>query len=418
MSAEDELQQRDAAADPTVQAHGARVLAHLREVFAAAGGRLPFARYMQEVLYAPGLGYYQAGQRRFGAAGDFVTAPESFPLFGRSLARQCAQVFACLGGGDLLELGAGSGALAQSLLAELAALDALSGRYLILEPSADLRARQQARFERHCPPALRARVHWLDGLPDGFQGVVVANEVVDAMPVHRLVKREGGFRELWVRLRGDELAWEEGPLSAPDLDRPLVPWRAALPEGYVTEVRPVAGAWLHSVAEGFAAGLILIIDYGYPAAEYYHPQRSAGTLMCYHRHRAHDDPFHLPGLQDITAHVDFTALAEAAVEAGLGVAGYTTQAAFLQGCGILELAERESAAGGSGDWGAGKGGSGGAAAGKGLPRRQVELAAQLRRLLLPGEMGEAFKVLALSRNLPQPPEGLLGFSIRDERGRL
>ncbi len=382
------------APDGEALAHSRALEARIRDEIAAAGA-MPFARYMELALYAPGLGYYSAGRRQFGAGGDFVTAPELSPLFGACLARQCAQVLETVAGGDILEFGAGSGALAVALLAALEEAAVLPRCYCILEPSAVLRQDQAARLRRHLPH-LMDRIQWLERLPaTGFRGLMLANEVLDAMPVHRLVKRGSAFRELYVTLAGESLALVEGPLSHPGLD--AVPRRFAdhLPEGYVCEVNPAAAAWVRSLGGCLAEGVALIIDYGYPVVEYYHPQRSGGTLMCYYRHRVHEDPLHLPGLQDITAHVEFTTLAEAAAEVDLQVAGFASQSAFLQGCGITDLAAGPMA---SAD-----------------PRRQVELARQLRKLLLPGEMGEAFKVLALARDWPGP---LLGFSVRDDRGRL
>ncbi len=381
------------APDVAAAAHGERLLQRIREEIAAAG-RIPFSRFMELALYAPGLGYYSAGRRQFGAGGDFLTAPELSPLFSHCLARQCAQVLAGLEGGCILEFGAGSGVMAAALLEALAAAGTLPERYLILEPGAALRAQQQALLQQRLP-GLMERIQWLERLPEaGFRGVVLANEVLDAMPVHRLVKRGGRFQELYVTLADDELALAEGPLSHPALAAAPAQRLAELPEGYVCEVNPAAAAWVRSVADFLAAGLALVIDYGYPAAEYYHPQRLDGTLMCYYRHRAHGDPLHLPGLQDITAHVDFTALAEAAVSVDLQVAGFSSQAAFLQGCGITDMVDL---------------------AAESDMQRQVELARQLRKLLLPGEMGEAFKVLALSRDWTEP---LLGFSVRDDRVRL
>ncbi len=386
------------APDADEAAHSERVLAHVRAAIRAGGGRIPFARYMDLALHAPGLGYYAAGRRQFGAQGDFVTAPELSPLFSRCMARQCAQVLAGLEGGEILEFGAGSGVMAAEVLRALADGRAFPRRYLILETSAALRARQ-AELLRECLPAsLMRRIAWLDAPPGkGWQGVVLANEVLDAMPVHRLVKRGGDFLELYVTLADDgSLAWEEGPLSHPRLAQAPLSCRRGLPEGYVCEVNSAACAWVRGLGAFLEKGVALLVDYGYPAAEYYHPQRLAGTLMCYYRHRAHDDPLRWPGLQDITAHVDFTALAEAAVSAGLDVTGFASQAAFLQGCGIAELAVDMAAQANS-------------------PQAQVEQARQLRTLLLPGEMGEACKVLALSRGW----DGLLcGFAVRDDRRRL
>ncbi|HHH40174.1 MAG TPA: SAM-dependent methyltransferase [Sedimenticola sp.] len=374
-------------------AHSARLQTLIAEQLSAAGGLLPFDRYMELALYAPGLGYYTAGARKFGAEGDFVTAPEISPLFGRCLARQVLQVLAHLGGGDLLEFGAGSGALALQLLSELETLGRLPSRYLILELSPELRQRQRVLLEERLP-ALVGRVQWLDRLPEaGFRGVVIANELLDAMPVHRFRVEDGRVREQFLCREGDGLGlcWAAPADSALEAAVSRLP---PLPDGYESELNLRAAPWLHALAERLQTGLVLLIDYGYPRALYYHPARHRGTLMCHYRHRAHPDPLRHPGLQDITAHVDFTALAEAAVAAGLQVAGFTTQAFFLMGSGLQQLV---------------------AAADPSDVATHMRLVQGVRRLTLPGEMGERFKVLGLSRDLPLP---LLGFSVRDMRERL
>ena len=397
----DRFKQHAAAAElpppsPEAQAHSARLRELIAAEIAAAGGAISFARYMELALYAPGLGYYSAGAQKFGAAGDFITAPELSPLFARCLARQCAQVLRGLGRGDVLEVGAGSGALAADLLSALAELDCLPGRYFILERSADLRARQQVLL-RERAPQWAARVVWLEQLPAApFHGVVLANELLDALPVHLFTLDEAGPRELCVGLDDRAFAWRTAPLSDSNLLARIELIRQtqgedALPMAYTSEINLAAEAWLRSVAEVLAAGVVLLIDYGFPRREYYHPQRASGTLMCHYRHRAHADPLILPGLQDITAHVDFTALAEAALECGLSVAGYTTQAAFLLAAGITE----QLAAAAEQD--------------------QLQLAQHVKKLTLPHEMGELFKVMALSRGVDEP---LLGFAWRDLRAKL
>ncbi len=375
-------------------AHSARLAALIREAIAAAGGRLGFDRFMELALYAPGLGYYSAGSRKFGEAGDFITAPELSPLFSRCLARQCAEVLAGIQGGAILEFGAGSGVMAADILAELAALNRLPTHYFILEVSAELRARQQQTI-REKVPQLAERVAWLDALPDaGFHGVVLANEVLDAMPVHRFRIRDGASRELYVVADGEGFALEPGE-PGPEVAAALAQLRQQLPlaEGYESELNLRAGDWVRSIGGFLAQGVALFIDYGFPRSEFYHPQRSGGTLMCHYRHRAHDDALVLPGLQDITAHVDFTAVAEAALAAGLSVRGYTSQANFLIANGLTALL----------------------AEAQGDVRQQLTLAAQVKRLTMPGEMGELFKVMALSRGWDGP---LQGFTQRDERGRL
>jgi len=383
--------------DGAASRHGERVCARLRAEIESAGGAISFARYMELALYAPGLGYYAAGTRKFGEGGDFVTAPELSPLFSHCLARQCRQVLDGLGAGAILEFGAGSGVMAADILAELERLGGLPARYQILELSADLRARQGETLAARVPHLLE-RVVWLDRLPDAFAGVVLANEVLDAMPVHRFGVEAGQDFEWYVGWEDDGFVWRRGPLSDARLAARITALRGLpgveLPERFESEINLAAEDWMRSVAAILHSGMALIIDYGYPRREYYHPQRAGGTLMCHYRQRAHPDPLILAGLQDITAHVDFTAVAEAAVEGGLDVAGYTTQAHFLLACGLgTVLAEL------AGD----------------DPVRHMELAAQVKRLTLPSQMGELFKVLALTRGFDAP---LLGFSLRDLRGGL
>ncbi len=379
------------APDAAARAHSARVAEHLREAMAAAGGAIPFARFMELALYAPGLGYYSAGAVKLGAAGDFVTAPEISPLFGRCLARALAPVLSSLDDPVVLEPGAGSGALAAVMLDEWAALGVAPSRYLILETSAGLRRWQRANL------AGRGAVEWIDTLPEGFEGVVVANEVLDAMPVTRFVCEGGTVHELGVAPDGEGFRWVRLPAPAALVQRVAAIESllgAPLPDGYTSEVNFAAEAWVATVARHLARGCLLLVDYGFPRREFYQPQRSQGTLMCHYRHRAHGDPFCFPGLQDITAHVDFTAVAEAAAGAGLRLDGYTHQAGFLLDAGITALAARVNPAD---------------------VHAQMETAAQLRRLTLPQEMGELFKVVSLSRGLETGPRG---FGLRDLGGAL
>ncbi len=383
-------------AEPDALAHSCRLVEHIRAEIAEAGGLLPFDRYMDLVLYAPGLGYYVAGSHKLGEGGDFVTAPELTPLFGRCLAHQVAEVLASMDGGDVLEFGAGSGALAAALLPELATLGRLPDRYLILEPSPDLRRRQREAMEAlGTQPA--QRVQWLDVLPDAFEGVMLANEVVDAMPVHGFAIRQGRVVERCVRVAdaGFEDFYRE-PASEDLLKavQALCEAGLALPEGYRSEVNLRAAPWVASLGRSLQRGVLFIIDYGYPRGEYYLPERDMGTLMCHYRHRAHGDPYHLPGLQDITAYVDFTALAEAGVAAGMSVAGYASQANFLLGCGLERMMAQSDPAD---------------------PLAHLSALQGVKRLLLPGEMGERFQVLALGRALQVEP---MGFSLRDLRHRL
>ena len=359
----------------------------IRAVISEAGGWIGFDRYMDMALFEPGLGYYAGRSAKFGAAGDFVTAPEISPLFGRTLARQVAQVLSSLHG-DILELGPGTGKLAADLLAELEALGALPRRYQLLDLSAELRGRQRATLESRVPH-LVPRVEWLDRLPQNFTGVMVANEVLDAVPVQLVAWRGNALLERGVAMAGETFAWAERPLAPGPLKEAAMALDPQPPVPYVSEFGMRARALVATLAGTLEAGVLLLIDYGFGRDEYYHPQRAAGTLMCHSRHRAHDDPFRLPGLQDITAHVDFTAVAEAAVDAGARLLGYTTQARFLVNCGITTLLEAVDPA---------------------RPAGYLPLAAQAQRLLSPSEMGELFKVMALGRGFHEPP---LGFPTGD-----
>ncbi len=354
------------------------------------GGWIPFARYMELALYAPGLGYYSGGTCKFGAGGDFVTAPELTPLFGRALARQAAQVLEATDG-DILELGPGSGRLAVDLLQELERLGRLPGRYRMLEVSAGLKQRQQELLDREAPGCL-ARVEWLEALPEAHRGLVLGNEVLDALPVHRIHWTETGPLEQGVALdEAGGFVWEERPLA----EGPLLEMARSVPAptGYVSEIAPAVGALVTSLAGVLKRGVLLFLDYGYPRHEYYHPQRAGGTLMCHHRHRVHGDPFALPGLTDITAHVDFTAVAEAGRAAGLQLLGYTDQAHFLINCGLLGLLQ-DLAPGSS---------------------AYLRASAAVQYLLQPSEMGELVKAIALGRGIDVQ---LVGFAQGDRSDRL
>jgi SAM-dependent MidA family methyltransferase len=354
----------------------------------AAGGAIPFERYMHYALYAPGLGYYNAAQPKFGPAGDYVTAPTLSPLFARCLAQQLAEVLPALTPADVLEAGGGDGTLAAELLLALESLGALPARYLILELSSFLRARQQETLTRRAPH-LAERVVWLDALPTRLRGVVLGNEVLDAMPVARFRTTTDTVFEQGVTVRDGRFHACDIPARAAVRERAAV---LALAPDYLSEVGLQAEAWVRSIGEMLDTGLALLVDYGFARAEFYHPQRHRGTLMCHYRHRAHDDPFVLLGLQDITAHVEFTAIAEAASEIGLDVRGYTSQAAFLIGCGLGELLMEPANA-----------------------RMQIERAHVVNQLTAPQEMGELFKVIAFSRNIDAP---LRGFAVQDRRDRL
>ena len=379
-------------------AQSARLLETIEAELAAAGGWIPFARYMELALYAPGLGYYSGGARKFGPGGDFITAPELTPLFGQALAAQVEQVMRA-SAPELIEVGAGTGLLAADLLLELERRDCLPERYGILELSGELRERQFDTLAAKAPH-LAARVQWLDALPERFAGAVVANEVLDVMPVHLVVSRAEGLFERGVAIAADaagvrRLCWADVPAAGAVAEgaRALA---LPVPQSgeYVTELNLAGKAWVAAWAERLQAGALLLIDYGYPRAEYYLPSRSGGTLLCYYRHHAHGDPFLWPGLNDITAFVDFTAVAEAGFEAGLDVQGYTTQAQFLFNCGVLECLERRGARA-SADY--------------------IRAARAVQRLTAPQEMGELFKVIALSRALDGP---LLGFARGDRTHAL
>jgi SAM-dependent MidA family methyltransferase len=385
------------------RAHVARVAGHIRAFIRGHGGEIAFDAFMRLALYAPGLGYYSAGATKFGAAGDFVTAPEVSSLFSRCLARQTADVLVDTGG-DILELGAGSGRMAADVLTELAALDRLPGAYRILEVSADLRERQRACIAQ-LPDELRRLVSWLDTWPERpMRGVVLANEVLDAMPVERFVlhgRPEGiAVNALGVGLQGDEFEWRDMSPSPETLNAVadvIEALPAPLPEGYVSELCLAFQPWMAGLAAQLEAGVALLIDYGLPRAHLYHPDRSRGTLRCHFRHRAHDDPFVNVGLQDITAWVDFTRVAEAADSAGLEVLGFATQAAFLIGAGMESLLATEMEIAGDDE------------------RRRATLAGEARRLLMPGEMGEIFKVIALGRGVER---ALARYPPHDRRAAL
>jgi SAM-dependent MidA family methyltransferase len=398
------------ALSPEEEAHSRALGALIEERIAAAGGWIPFEQFMELALYAAGLGYYSAGSVKLGPGGDFVTAPEISDLFSRCVARQCAQVLG--GGGEILELGAGTGRMAAVILQSLAADGMLPARYAILEVSADLAQRQRERLGK-LPREIRERVVWLERLPQQpIHGVILANEVLDALPCRRFVVRDGAARELGV-------AWElVHPRDAPTVTgHPAAPPRslverdaapdpalasaceallaelpAPLPDGYASEICLRVAPWIAGIAHCLARGVMLLFDYGLPRAHYYHPQRTAGTLRCHFKQRVHDDPYINVGVQDITAWVDFTRVAEAAVASGLEVSGFSTQAAFLLATGIESfLAEAVE------------------------PVAHARLAGEARRLLLPGEMGEAFKVMALTRDCDV---ALAGFALQDLRQSL
>ncbi len=379
------LPHADAAALAASSALCRRIRAEIHD----RGGWIAFSRFMELALYAPGLGYYSGGAEKFGAGGDFVTAPEMTPLFARSVAAQAAQVMAG-SSRQILEAGAGSGALAADLLLELERQGMLPERYLILELSGELRQRQGETLETRAAH-LAARVEWLDRLPQHFAGLVLGNEVLDAMPVDLLVWRDEGNRR-GILERGVALGDAGGFLWR---DRPAEGALLAAAEGlpvaapYLSEIGLAGRAWLAEWGRILEQGAVLLFDYGFPRHEYYLPERDCGTLMCHYCHHSHGDPFWLPGVNDLTAHVDFTAIAEAGFEAGLDVLGYATQAQFLLNCGITDLLALLQDAG---------------------DRAYLSEARQVGKLISPAEMGELFKVIAFGRNIETP---LLGFSRGD-----
>ncbi len=387
--------QRLPVPDTAAQAISGRLLKQIKRAIDQTADGLPFDHFMEMALYTPGLGYYVAGSRKFGEAGDFITSPEVSPLFAQCLARQAKPVLEALGGGDLLEFGAGSGILAADMLAEMERLDCLPQRYGIIEISPELQARQRETLVGRTPHLLD-RVEWLLEMPTDFQGVVIANELLDAMSVSRFRLNGGQVEECYVQYDEEGLKEHFAPVTTPGLQAAVETLREDhdLADGYVSEINLRQAAWVQALSAAMARGVLLLIDYGYCAREYYHPQRNRGTLMCHYRHRAHADPFRWIGLQDITAHVDFTAAAKCALEAGFHLGGYTTQAHFLIGNGLDTLLAESD------------------------PNdlaRHMALVQGVKRLTLPSEMGERFKVLGLLKGIEL---NLQGFALRDFCERL
>ena len=370
--------------DAESAAHSARVAEFIHGKIDEAGGQISFAEFMHHALYAPGLGYYSAGTTKFGAAGDFVTAPEISPVFGRVLARQCAELMSQIDSPSILELGAGSGRLATDMLRKLADLDALPDSYQILEVSADLQERQESLFKKEIPE-LFDRVSWLGGMPDSHDGVIVANELLDALPVERFARRGDDILQMCVASDVGQFTLRER--EAPQNLRAAVlaieeELGGLLPDNYVSDVCLAGPEWIGDLARCLRQGVIFLFDYGVSRREYYAAERSGGWLRCHFRHRAHNDPLILPGIQDMTAWVDFTAVASAGHDCGLDVVGYVSQAQFLIGGGLEdELADFSE-----------------------LPiDAQLKLSGEVKLLTLPGEMGENFKCLGLSRGSTASP---------------
>ena len=370
----------------------------IREKIALVGGKISFAEFMQLALYAPvdaqgRGGYYTGGTEKFGQEGDFVTAPIISEFFSYALAEQCASIFKNLFCKNILEFGAGTGIMAADILQHLEKNNSLPTHYYILELSADLQQRQQAMLQKKIPHLLD-RVQWLSTLPEKFSGIILANEVLDAMPVHQVVWSKNAVQERYVIWQDEQFKYFDDELSSARLQAAVNNIQTELgsfPAGYYTEINLMLNAWLASVATILQQGVILLIDYGFPRHEYFHPQRSEGTLMCHYRHRAHSDPFWYVGLQDITAHVDFTAVAEAATKNDLDVLGFTTQAAFLLNNKILELANSEQ------------------------DQQRWRNVQKIQQLIAPQEMGELFKVMALGKKYT---ETLPAFEFKDMLGRL
>jgi len=359
----------------------------------AAGGWIGFDRFMDLALYSPAQGYYAGGAHKFGAGGDFITAPELGSTFAQTLAAQAAQLLA-LTSPQIVEVGAGSGQLAADLLLELARRDQLPKCYGILEVSGELCARQHETIGKRAPHLL-PRVRWLDHLPEHFDGLVLANEVLDAMPAHLVSWNGATIAERGVAVKDGQFIWSDRPANGRLLERARVlAAECAIAPGYLSEIALLAPAWVAQWAAILGHGALLLIDYGFPRREYYHPQRDAGTLMCHYRHHAHGEPFYLPGLQDITVHVDFTAIVEAGCAAGLDLLGYTTQSNFLFNCGLTEILARTPASD---------------------PMRYLPLANAAQKLVSPAEMGELFKVIALGKGISEP---LLGFVNGDRSAAL
>ena len=371
------------------------LVAQIRAEIDANGGWLPFERYMERALYAPGLGYYSGGAMKFGRraedGSDFVTAPELSPLFAATLARPVAETLAASGTRAVMEFGAGTGKLAAGLLNELAAQDVEFDTYSIVDLSGELRERQRATIEAEAP-ALAAKVRWLDALPERFEGVVIGNEVLDAMPVRLFARTDGAWRERGVTWRDGALTFEDRPVGA-TADMAFLD-SLDVEGDYVAETHEAAFAFTRTICTMLERGAAFFIDYGFPRHEYYHAQRAEGTLMCHYRHRAHGDPFLYPGLQDITAHVEFSGVAEAGVDTGVDLLGYTSQARFLLNAGITDaLGDLDPSD----------------------IKRYLPAANAVQKLLSEAEMGELFKVIAFSRGID---EGIAAFARGDRTHSL
>lgn len=382
--------------DPASAAHSERVVAYIREQITAAGGSISFAEFMQHALYAPGLGYYTAGSTKFGASGDFVTAPEVSTVFGAVVARQIAEVLQQVGAGEILEYGAGSGKLAADVLETLQRIDALPSAYRILEVSPDLRERQEA-YLRDRVPDLVHRVSWLDSPPTAVSGAVLANEVLDALPVERFVRRDSGVMQQRVASADHGFEFVEGAAPvrlAAAVESIENDMGEHFADGFVSEICLAAPGWIEDMSAVLREGVAFLFDYGVSRREYYATERSDGWLRCHFRHHAHNNALVLPGIQDLTAWVDFTAIAGAGAAAGFDVAGYSAQAQFLMAGGLEAEMQGFAAL---------------------TLEQQLELSQQVKTLTLPGEMGEHFKCMALSKGAIATPSG---FGLADRTHTL
>ncbi len=379
--------------DADALAHSQKLVARIKQEIATQDGAISFRRYMEMALYEPGLGYYVAGSHKIGQQGDFITAPEISPLFSRCIANQCAQVLRHTKDRDILELGAGSGIMACDILLELEKQRQLPDHYFILDLSPDLKQRQYQTLEKHAPQLLE-KVTWLTSLPDNFNGIIIGNEVLDAMPVDVFTQHDNQVYEHHVIIENDNLLEQLQPASETLYQRVMalnIPHDAT---PYTSEINPNLQGWFESISASLHSGVLLLVDYGYPESEYYLPERNKGTLICHYLHRVNEAPLHYPGLQDITASVDFSAVAEAADSTDMNVAGFTSQAVFLSNTRLEDYFMQALDA---------------------HPDDQYKLAQQVRTLSLPSEMGERFKCIALTKNYDKP---LQGFSEFDQRYRL
>lgn len=368
------------------------LIKHISAIIQQQGGHIPFEKFMELALYTPKLGYYCNHLPKFGAQGDFTTAPLISPLFSRCLARFCYSILDTLKDGDIVEYGAGSGHMVCDILIELEQLHCLPKRYFIIELSAGLKKRQQDKISENCPHLL-SRVEWVDSIPtESFKGVILANELFDAMPVHLFEITEDNLYEYFVTDQNKTFSFQKFISK----NKTLLEFyqTQSWPEQYLSEINLNLRPFIHTLANHLTSAVILFIDYGFPRHEYYHPSRNMGTLMCHYQHYAHQDPLVYPGLQDITAHVDFTAIAEAAVDNNLEVVGYTNQANFLINCSLIQLLSQSNLK---------------------TEKERLQQNNAIQKLTSPAEMGELFKVIAIARNFDDP---LLGFQAGDKRHTL